>query len=578
MPHPSPDSTGPHKQPESLNRNLEHLRFGGGDIEDEDQLLESLNGILQALAEDKHRTSSLLSESEVLPAFARYLQSSPHCGVKAAQVLAEIAKNEEMKTPCIDAGLVPILIPLLDSTDQEMLLHVGRAIGRICYDNNELQEQLVAAEVIRSLVRIMLDYPDNEPLVRVNLLALSNLADLDTAKDALSKTRIAEHLVHQLRKANHHEKVEIILEVLQTLAENDVLKLQLAEAGIQDAVAELLLRLQDSSQPEDMCSLKAASDLIVSLLLGDESMQQLFADGHGVIYQSVGTWLASKHTQLQLTGALAIANFARNDSNCVRMVQLGVVHRLLDLLEQHVECGDVSVQHAALSALRNLAIPVANKVQMLNEGVSKRIQMLLRSEMPPVQFKLLGTLRMLMDGQADAAQELGQDPMLLSRLVQWCDSKDHAGVCGEANRLLASLLRHSQSQEVVKAIQDAQGVKHLVSMATSEHVIMQNEALIALAIASAINLEIIKAAFKEAKLVQNIHKLLQDESTGPEVKYNSIGLLCSLFNSGDLRQEAEEDKVKETLEKLCGHINGNVAKQALMALQILNEEHSIFEQ
>ncbi|XP_053165690.1 rap1 GTPase-GDP dissociation stimulator 1-A-like isoform X11 [Hemicordylus capensis] len=432
---------------ESLNRNLEHLRFGGGDIEDEDQLLESLNGILQALAEDKHRTSSLLSESEVLPAFARYLQSSPHCGVKAAQVLAEIAKNEEMKTPCIDAGLVPILIPLLDSTDQEMLLHVGRAIGRICYDNNELQEQLVAAEVIRSLVRIMLDYPDNEPLVRVNLLALSNLADLDTAKDALSKTRIAEHLVHQLRKANHHEKVEIILEVLQTLAENDVLKLQLAEAGIQDAVAELLLRLQDSSQPEDMCSLKAASDLIVSLLLG-----------------------------------------------------------------------------------------------------------------------------------ADAAQELGQDPMLLSRLVQWCDSKDHAGVCGEANRLLASLLRHSQSQEVVKAIQDAQGVKHLVSMATSEHVIMQNEALIALAIASAINLEIIKAAFKEAKLVQNIHKLLQDESTGPEVKYNSIGLLCSLFNSGDLRQEAEEDKVKETLEKLCGHINGNVAKQALMALQILNEEHSIFEQ
>lgn len=44
-------------------------------------------------------------------------------------------------------------------------------------------------------------------------------------------------------------------------------------------------------------------------------MQQLFAEGHGVIYQSVGTWLASKHTQLQLTGALAIANFARNGKN-----------------------------------------------------------------------------------------------------------------------------------------------------------------------------------------------------------------------------------------------------------------------
>lgn len=36
---------------------------------------------------------------------------------------------------------------------------------------------------------------------------------------------------------------------------------------------------------------------------------------------------------------------------------------------------------------------------MLEEGVAERIQALLRSEMPPVQFKLLGTLRMLADGQ-----------------------------------------------------------------------------------------------------------------------------------------------------------------------------------
>lgn len=41
---------------------------------------------------------------------------------------------------------------------------------------------------------------------------------------------------------------------------------------------------------------------------------------------------------------------------------------------------------------------------------------------------------------------------------------------------------------MVKAIQEAQGVKHLISMTTSEHAAMQNEALNALAIASAINL------------------------------------------------------------------------------------------
>lgn len=42
-----------------------------------------------------------------------------------------------MKKPCIEADLVVTLIPLLESTDQEMLLHAGRAIGRICYDNRK---------------------------------------------------------------------------------------------------------------------------------------------------------------------------------------------------------------------------------------------------------------------------------------------------------------------------------------------------------------------------------------------------------------------------------------------------------
>lgn len=39
------------------------------------------------------------------------------------------------------------------------------------------------------------------------------------------------------------------------------------------------------------------------------------------------------------------------------MVDTGIVQKLLELLDRHVEEGNVTVQHAALSALRNLAIP-----------------------------------------------------------------------------------------------------------------------------------------------------------------------------------------------------------------------------
>ncbi|NXR69833.1 GDS1 protein, partial [Rhadina sibilatrix] len=493
------------------------------------------------------------------------------CAVRAAHVLSEIAKNEEMKKPCLEADLVPTLIPLLESPDQEMLLHAGRAIGRICYDNRSLQEELVRVGVIPSLVRILTDHAESEPLVHVALLALYNLADLDSAKEALSMTKVAEQLVKQLRRAQSHERLEIVFEVLQALAEHNALKVQLVDAGVPEVLSEILLRLQGCSQAEDTCIVKAASDLIVSLLLGGtKTGARLTANFTKEMVRLVILYLSEMESHCLLL--ISESEFLKSDGNCLRMFQLGVIHQLLDLLENRVRSGDTSVQQAALSALQSLAVPVVSKVQMLEEGIAERIEALLRSESPPVQFKLLGTLRMLADGQADAAEILGQDPLLLNRLVQWCSVSDPSGICGEANRLLASILHHNRSQEVVKAIQAAQGVKHLVSMTTSEHAAMQNEALTALAIASAIDLEILEESFKESQLVQSLHKLLRDDNTSPEVKYNSMGLLCQLLNSGDLRQEIEEDKIKDTLEQLCSHSNASVVKEAITTLQVLRGE------
>jgi len=45
-----------------------------------------------------------------------------------------------------------------------------------------------------------------------------------------------------------------------------------------------------------------------------------------------------------------------------------------------------------------------------------------------------------------------------------------------------------------------------------------------------------------------------------------------ISHSGDLRQEIEEDKIKETLEQLCSHSNANVVKAAVTALQVLRGE------
>lgn len=57
---------------------------------------------------------------------------------------------------------------------------------------------------------------------------------------------------------------------------------------------------------------------------------------------------------------------------------------------------------------------------------------------------------------------------------------DGCDVAGEATRLMAWIIKNSRAVQVMRNLVRAEGVQHLVTMATSEHLVMQNEALLAL--------------------------------------------------------------------------------------------------
>ncbi|XP_045426577.1 rap1 GTPase-GDP dissociation stimulator 1 isoform X5 [Pipistrellus kuhlii] len=625
---PAPEtSASPSERPtlgssmaDNLSDALKKLKITAVD-RTEDSLEGCLDYLLQALTQNNMETSEKIQESGILQLFETLLIPQSPCTAKVANIIAEVAKNEFMRTPCVDAGLISPLVQLLNSKDQEVLLQTGRALGNICYDSHEgrnavdqaggaqividhlrslcgrtdpaneklltvfcgmlmnysnendsLQAQLINMGVIPTLVSLLGIHYQNAALTEMCLVAFGNLAELESSKEQFASTNIAEEMVKLFQKQTEHDKREMIFEVLAPLAENDAIKLQLVEAGLVECLLQIVQQKVDSDKEDDIAELKTASDLMVLLLLGDESMQKLFEGGRGNVFQRVLSWIPSNNHQLQLAGALAIANFARNDGNCIHMVDNGIVEKLTDLLDRHVEDGNVTVQHAALSALRNLAIPVVNKAKMLEAGVTEAVLKFLKSEMPPVQFKLLGTLRMLIDAQAEAAEQLGKNIKLVERLVEWCEAKDHAGVMGESNRLLSALIRHSKSKDVIKTIVQSGGIKHLVTMATSEHVIMQNEALVALALIAALELDTAEKDLESTKLVQILHKLLIDERSAPEIKYNSMVLICALMGSESLHKEVQDLAFLDVVSKLRSHENKSVAQQASLTEQRLTVE------
>uniref|UniRef100_A0A8C9UXK2 Rap1 GTPase-GDP dissociation stimulator 1 n=1 Tax=Scleropages formosus TaxID=113540 RepID=A0A8C9UXK2_SCLFO len=484
-----------------------------------DSMEGCLDCLLKALTHNNAEASEKIRDAGVLDLFSALLAPKSPCAPKVANIVAEVAKNEFMRSPCVGAGLLPPLVQLLRSEDQDVLLQTGRALGNICYDSREYRTP--SCIDCRGCFSVCV-FVSQPPLTCLVLVAHA-----------------------------------------------DTIKLQLVEAGLVESLLEVVDRTVDGEREEDMAELKTASDLMVLLLLGDESMQKLFEGGQGSVFQRVLSWVPSHNHQLQLAGALAIANFARNDGNCIHMVETGIVQKLLDLLERHVNEGNVTVQHAALSALRNLAIPVVNKSKMLSLGVADVVLKFLPSEMPPVQFKLLGTLRMLIDTQAQAAEQLGTNPTLVERLTEWCEAKDHAGVMGESSRLLSALIRHSRSKDVVRTVIQGGGVKHLVNMATSEHVIMQNEALVALGLMAALDLGLAEKDFEGTRLVQVLHKLLSDERSAPEIKYNSMILICAIMGSEPLHQAVRGLAFLDVVAKLRAHENQTVAQQASLTEQRL---------
>lgn len=122
---------------------------------------------------------------------------------------------------------------------------------------------------------------------------------------------------------------------------------------------------------------------------------------NGVTYKKLVEWLESKDKDLQITAVLAMGNFARSDIHCKLMVTQGVHRDLLKLLQSNnTNFGDIRFQHALLSALRNLVIPQDNKPIILKDGLINVLYSMLDIPLYPVVFKLLGTLRIVIDGQS----------------------------------------------------------------------------------------------------------------------------------------------------------------------------------
>ncbi|XP_031417195.1 rap1 GTPase-GDP dissociation stimulator 1 isoform X2 [Clupea harengus] len=161
---------------DSLGNALNAIRVSTELIEEE--LRPHLDTLLTIAQERKKGVAEQVVENSILPVLAQVLWRKNCLTLKATKLVAELAREPMVRERCFHSGISSALLSLLSSSDQELLLHTGRAIGRIGYDNTLQQEKLLRNGVVPRLASVLLRYPANEVLVGVCLLAFCSLADM----------------------------------------------------------------------------------------------------------------------------------------------------------------------------------------------------------------------------------------------------------------------------------------------------------------------------------------------------------------------------------------------------------------
>ncbi|KAG9267930.1 hypothetical protein AMEX_G18808 [Astyanax mexicanus] len=149
-----------------------------------EELKPHLDTLLTLAVERKRGLAEQVVESGILPVLAQALRRKSSLTIYTARLLAELAREAPVRDSCFDTGIISALLTLLLSKDQDLLLHVIRAIARICCDSNLQQERMLRLGAVPRLVAVLLQHCENYPLLSSCLLALCNLADMGEQDDS----------------------------------------------------------------------------------------------------------------------------------------------------------------------------------------------------------------------------------------------------------------------------------------------------------------------------------------------------------------------------------------------------------
>ncbi|KAK2730754.1 GTP binding protein [Colletotrichum kahawae] len=422
-----------------------------------------------------------------------------------AEKLGDGSRDASWRLPYGDSGIVDLFLKIVTTPNLRPALkkHTLRIIGNSCADTDENRARVISSGALPVIIALLND----DDVLPFTISVLYNiLVDYEPAQQAASAANLTLSIVNLLtspRLSLAQSFLSLIAKLVALLATHES---EATLAPPQTPSLLLTLALTPTTEPEDFVTLTAVApaylthppvqkafietgsvpillatfyhlqtqleairvedeDAAIQLKALPQSFVQLLSDisyddaftahnpiGSPVI-QTLQSWLALPNVHLQSAACLCLGNVTKSDEASYALVKSHSVHLPpLPLLRIST---DSTLLHAALSFLKNLAIPPQNKpalgdAGLLDADILPRIWSL--DVNPQVQFSAVSLTRLLLVNTPPNVRRLcaplnpdplspSHDTTRLHRLLDLCARTDAEHTKTEAARAAAAVCR-----------------------------------------------------------------------------------------------------------------------------------------
>ena len=397
-------------------------------------------------------------------------------------------KNREVLHGCgLGAGLLGV-VGLLDGMDSRLALVTMGALGNyIASDANTYVEDVGGLEIVPFILSGM------DVSCSFGMKMMATRAFLATWYDATWEHIHANLNIMDILLAlvsDQDAEQSCVYEALSTVTNQAVVA---REVATNKALLATLMATASSRDEDDEDAAAAAASTLANLALVDELVPILVEENVVTTFCSLVAAPPGTGSPLAVRKAimLLLGNMARSDDRCLALRDAGFVEASLfnlALIADNDE--ELSLQHAILGSLRNLAISGPCRDALRDSGLIPALLPILNSPHQPMQFNAAAILRHLIKHDLDAgvgapsaalaaaaAGKVAGQAAYVEALIK-LSASDAVNVKMEACRALAFLSMYDESKG--GTFQTVDEMTFCVPLISSQFDVLRKEGMAAL--------------------------------------------------------------------------------------------------